>query len=93
MHTNTGVRGKTAKFPLPEQFAVSDRVRAWAQKKGFSKLDEHLENFRLTAQAKGYAYADWDSALMKAISADWAKLRVNGHDSETLADLLGKDRP
>lgn len=76
-------RGKRAQTPLPENFAVSDRVKTWAAGKGFDRLDDHLESFRAKCQAKGYAYADWDSAFMEAIREDWAKLRqmngANGH--------------
>jgi len=60
---------------LPENFSVSDSVREWAKKNGFGRLDEHLENFCLACKAKGYAYIDWDAALMTAIRSDWAGLR------------------
>lgn len=67
-------RGATPKTTLPADFAVSERVANWAREKGFSQLDKHLDHFRLSAQAKGYTYADWDSAFMKAVSDNWAKL-------------------
>lgn len=60
---------------LPEDFAISDRVKTWAGKKEFGSLDKHLENFRFQCQAKGYTYIDWDSAFMKAVSQDWAGVR------------------
>lgn len=63
-----------AKHPLPEDFGISDRVRTWAAEKGHDRLDQHLESFRAKAQAKGYAYADWDAAFMEAIRENWAKL-------------------
>lgn len=59
---------------LPDDFAISDRVRRWATEKGHDRLDEHLESFRAKAAAKGYTYADWDSAFMEAIRENWAKL-------------------
>lgn len=60
---------------MPEGFAVSERVRAWADEKGFDRLAEHLDAFTRKAAAKSYAYADWDAAFMEAIREDWAKLR------------------
>lgn len=86
--------GKGAKkHAMPATFAVSDRVRLWAEGKGWSNLEGHLESFRLKCQANGYIYADWDSALMEAIRKDWAGLRVNGRDGsgETLAQLLARE--
>lgn len=71
---------KAVKTPMPEGFAVSDRVRKWAQEKGFDRLDEHLQAFASKCRAKGYAYVDWDEAFMEAIREDWAKLR-RGRDS------------
>ena len=62
------------KHPLPEDFGISGRVRTWAAEKGHDRLDQHLESFRAKAQAKGYAYADWDAAFMEAIRENWAKL-------------------
>ena len=65
----------TRKTEIPENFTVSERVNVWAKRKGFSRLEEHLEHFVMTAEARGYKYKNWDSAFMKAISDDWAKLR------------------
>ena len=61
--------------PLPENFDVSDAVRQWAKTNGFSdkRVADNFANFVLTAQAKGYTYADWDRALMKAIRDNWTK--------------------
>lgn len=73
-----GARGKRAarpqKRPLPEGFAVSDRVRAWALAKGCDRLDERFESFVSYAKRSGTTYADWDEALMAAIRDNWAKL-------------------
>lgn len=63
-----------AKTPLPANFAISDRVRAWASDKGHGRLEERLEHFVGKARMNGYRYADWDEALMTAIRDDWAKL-------------------
>lgn len=69
-------RGSSRKTPLPDDFGLSDRVKRWAEERGHGQLDKHLEHFRLTAKAKGYTYADWDSALMKAVTDNWAKLQT-----------------
>jgi len=63
------------KTPLPDGFQVSERVRKWAQEKGYDRLEQHCEAFVSKARAKGYTYADWDEGFMGAIRADWAGLR------------------
>ncbi|MFA7268724.1 MAG: hypothetical protein WC073_05220 [Sterolibacterium sp.] len=67
---------KPIETPLPEDFKPNDSTIAWAKKKGFERLDEHLENFIGTAKAKGYIYADWQQAFQNAVRNDWAK--ING---------------
>jgi hypothetical protein len=79
-------RKKPDTFPLPEDFGISDRVRAWAKEKGHTNLEEHLESFRHKAKARGYLYADWDDAFMEAIRKNWAgvesrKSTVNNGES------------
>lgn len=68
-------RARTRKTAMPDSFAISERVQAWAAEKGYTRLDEHLEAFKGKAMAKGYVYIDWDEAFMNAIRADWANLR------------------
>jgi hypothetical protein len=79
---------KRASTPIPENFGVSDRVKAWASEKGYDRLQEHCEAFCRKAKAKGYTYVDWDSAFQEAIREDWAKLRqvngANGHAAPTV---------
>jgi hypothetical protein len=65
---------RLAKSALPDNFGISERVKAWATEKGHNRLTEHLEAFRAKAMAKGYTYVDWDSAFMEAIRNDWASL-------------------
>lgn len=72
---------KPAKTEMPDGFDVSDRVRGWAEEKGYGRLDEHLDAFKRKVSAKGYTYASWDDAFMEAVREDWAKLRgrtING---------------
>lgn len=68
----TPAKRKTA---IPKDFQLSDRVKQWAEGKGFDRLDEHLEAFVCKAKAKGYKYVDWDSAFMEAVRKDWAGTR------------------
>lgn len=65
---------KPRKTRIPDDFVISERVRAWAAEKGHTRLEQHLEYFAGWARAKGAEYTDWDEALMNAIRANWAKL-------------------
>ena len=69
---------RKSKTLIPADFSITDRVRTWAGEHGFPDLDQHLEAFKAKCAAKAYTYADWDSAFMEAIRADWAKLRSVG---------------
>ncbi len=66
----------TKERPIPDGFTVSREVTAWAAKKGFTRLDEHLEWFVDWAMAKGKTYVDWNHALKNAIRGNWAKLEA-----------------
>jgi hypothetical protein len=66
---------KSKKTQIPDDFGISDRVRAWAVAEGFTRLVEHLEAFKRKVAANGYTYVKWDDAFMEAIRTDWAKLR------------------
>jgi hypothetical protein len=65
------------KTSIPENFTISDVVRIWAEKKGFDRLEDHLESFKDRAVMKGYQYIDWDAAFKTAIREDWGKIRQN----------------
>lgn len=86
-------RGKPEKFPLPPDFGISEDVKAWAAKKGHARLDEHLEAFRAKAKAKGYEYADWDSAFMEAIRGDWANLGNQPNSTVGHGESVAASRP
>ncbi len=79
---------RARKTPIPNDFAISERVRSWAAEKGFQRLDEHLEAFVSKAKAKAYTYADWDLAFMEAVREDWAKLRGNGRGSSPAGEAM-----
>jgi hypothetical protein len=76
------------KTPLPEGFGLSERVIDWAKREGFGNLQAHLDNFRLTAAANDYRYADWDAALMKAIRGNWARVGDSKATSDQFAGAL-----
>lgn len=82
------------KTPLADDFAISDRVKAWAAEKGFDRLDQHLESFVSKCRAKGYAYVDWDEAFMNAVRENWAKLQakasVRAVDTTCCEDVAGQ---
>ena len=65
---------KSRKHPIPDDFALSERVKAWAIEKGYTRIEERLDYFIGKAKASGYQYADWDQAFMNSIREDWAKL-------------------
>ena len=75
-------RRRAEQTTLPEGFGLSDRVRAWAEAKGFGRLEEHLETFRRKATAHGYAYVNRDDAFMEAVREDGAQLRPRGASAE-----------
>lgn len=66
---------KPIKTTLPDDFAISERVREWAKKNNHGQLDAHLDAFRIKSAKQGYTYADWDSAFMEAIRENWASLQ------------------
>jgi hypothetical protein len=69
-------KAKSRKTEIPEGFCISERVRAWAVVKKFTRLEEHFESFVSKCKAKGYTYADWDEGFMGAVRDDWAELRT-----------------
>lgn len=69
---------KKSNVSIPEDFGISDAVRAWAAEHNYGELERHLDAFRLKCEAKGYRYANWDKAFMEAVRADWAGLRSGG---------------
>ena len=61
--------------PLPADFKISERVKAWAAEKGFTDLEPDLEFFTGRMKANGKTYADWDEAFMNCVREDWPGLR------------------
>lgn len=73
------------KTRLPDGFAVSDGVREWAVKHGFSEdLEAHLAYFRDWAISSATLKADWDATLRNAIRGNWAKVPRRAAGSSAL---------
>ena len=83
-HKYTGAKTSRA-LPIPDDFVISDAVRVWAEKASVDNLDAHFDNFVSVCKAKGYKYADWDEALIRAIRDDWAKRCVVQKRADGLA--------
>lgn len=79
---------RVAKTALPPDFCLSDRLKAWAEEHEFSNLETHLEHFVGKARANGYAYADWDQALMNAIRENWAGVGIKSNGGRNGAENL-----
>lgn len=78
------------RVPIPENFSISENVRAWAADKGHSDLERRLEHFKGYAKANGKVYSDWDHGFMNAIRDDWAKLSNGATDwAAAVAHLPG----
>jgi len=86
------MRRKLRTVSLPHGFTVSERVKTWAAERGFGQLEAHLEHFVGYARATGRRYVDWDEALMNAIRADWAKLRVPSEARRLTVGEIGARR-
>jgi len=74
----TNAEGKAARkraTTLPEGFSVSERVKTWADSKGFTGLDRYLEFFIGRMSANGKTYVSWDQAFMNCINEDWPGFR------------------
>jgi hypothetical protein len=67
---------KARETPIPEGFAVSEKVKTWAASKGFGSLDAHLEFFTGRMRASGKTYLDWDQAFENCVREDWAGIRT-----------------
>lgn len=74
---------KAEATPFPKSFEISERVKAWAIEKGFTRLPDYFEFFEGRMKANGKTYEDWDQALMNCIREDWPKLRGNGGNGAT----------
>ena len=68
---------------LPKGFGLSEPVRRWATERGYDRLEQRLEHFIRYARRRAACYADWDEALMSAISQDWAGFNAATHSIGT----------
>lgn len=77
---------RAPKTGLPADFKISPAVETWAKKHGHTQLEKHLAWFQISCQAKGYTYANWDAAFMKAIAGNWAKVEAPAGSSPRKLD-------
>lgn len=84
----TTPKKRTSKTSIPDDFSISERVLLWAEKNGHKNLSEHLEHFIIACNAKGYTYADWDSAFMAAIRSNWAKVTAQPTKTKSWLDKV-----
>ena len=75
------------KVPMPDDFAISEKVTLWARENNFDRLNDHLDAFKRKAEMNGYRYINWDLAFMEAIREDWAKLRGKPSFAQQAADV------
>jgi hypothetical protein len=61
--------------PIPSDFAISDRVMAWAASKSYERLSDYLEFFTGRMRANGKTYLDWDETFMNCVREDWPGYR------------------
>ena len=68
------------KVSLPSDFVINDEYRNWCAANGHSSPEKHFDNFILQAEARGYKYVNWMSALKRATKDNWAKVeKQNNH--------------
>ena len=79
-----GVRPPSIRTPLPDPFVISEEVRVWARKGGYTQPDVHLETFILTVQKGGLKYVNWDAAFKTAIKNNWANVPISAHKKVAL---------
>lgn len=67
---------KKPETEIPENFEVSERVKAWAAENHFTdnRVSQNFAKFALWAKSKDKRYSDWDAALMAAIRDNWAEV-------------------
>lgn len=75
---------KRKPISLPPDFSISDRVKTWGDKEGYTALPQRLEKFlQWVEDSKNRGierkYIDWDLAFMRAVKEDWAKLNPQNH--------------
>lgn len=70
--------------PIPDGFAISEKVRKWAAKNGYAAyVDAHLQWFVDYARGgdretgKPILSKDWDAKFRNAITSDWGGVRKN----------------
>lgn len=61
---------------IPSGFHITPEVEKWAKEHNHKNLREHLDNFILTCESKGYKYKNWNSAFKRAVRDNWAGIKT-----------------
>lgn len=75
------------KVSLPNDFSLTTEYRDWCSANGHNSPDKHFDNFILQAEARGYKYVNWLSALKRATKDNWAKVQKQNTHSRAGAYL------
>jgi hypothetical protein len=89
------VRGNKRAVPIPVDFQISDSIREWAKKEGFTRLEERLSHFVDWARSGKDGvkkYVDWDATFRNAIRGDYAHLN-NGNGKKEGVSLADQYAP
>ena len=70
---------ETKKTPIPADFSITPELKSWADRKGITNLEDHLEPFAIKCRKQGYKYASWHAAFQDAVTENWAGI---GHGKE-----------
>ncbi len=71
--------GASRPSSIPDDFSISDPIRAWAEEKGYTPyLQAHFEYFTDYARSRKakVKYSDWDAAFRNCVRSDWGKVRA-----------------
>lgn len=87
-------RGKRATTPAPDDFPITDDLRAWAAEKAPGvDLDAETTRFLDRARAKDERFADWRAAWRNWMTSPYAKARGpgrNGAEPDAIEATFGK---
>lgn len=71
---------KSRRRAIPDDFKISDEVRAWATANGYDQLEASFAYFADYAKSNEKLYADWDAALRNCIKGDWGEARKKARE-------------
>ena len=66
---------KRGAHTLPDDYKITDEMRAWAKAGGYDQIEASLDYLRDWALSNGRAKTNWDAALRNCIKGDWGGAR------------------